>query len=259
MKLTFLGTGTSQGVPLIAHENPELDLADPRNWRNRSSVHVEMGGWHVQVDAPPEFRLQCLKLDIRQIDTFILTHGHADHLLGMDDLRRFCELLPGNRLPVYSTEEGMGRVREVFPYALGDKPARRGYVCFDMQQMPELLETPGGTIQSTRLPHPPIESLGLIFTERETGKKLAYYNDCKRVNAAQREMARGADVLVLDALRPRDHISHLTIDEAIEVAQAIGARRTYFIHMTNNVDHQTWSDKLPAGIELSWDGLQVEV
>ena len=122
MEILFLGTGTSQGVPMIAHPKGGCDLNNPLNWRTRTSIHVEMGGHHIQVDAAPEFRMQCIQNEVTQIDTFILTHSHADHILGMDDLRRFCDLNGGTALPVYSSAEGLQRIREIFPYAILDKP-----------------------------------------------------------------------------------------------------------------------------------------
>jgi phosphoribosyl 1,2-cyclic phosphate phosphodiesterase len=122
MEILIMGCGTSQGCPLPAHDNPGLDLKDPRNWRARTSVHVVIEGHHVQVDAAPEFRTQCLKYDVREVDTFILTHGHADHVLGMDDLRQFCTNKGGAAIPVYSTEVGLERIKAIFPYAVG-KPA----------------------------------------------------------------------------------------------------------------------------------------
>ncbi len=115
-------------------------------------MHIVMDGWHVQIDAGPEFRIQCLRHDLRQIDTFILTHGHADHLMGMDDLRRFCDLRNFSAIEVFGSEEGLGRVSQVFPYAIGEKPVRKGYAAFRPVMMPEKLEVPGGTIYSTPAP-----------------------------------------------------------------------------------------------------------
>ena len=171
MEVIFLGTGTSQGVPMIAQPESDCDFDNPKNWRTRTSIHVEMGGHHIQVDAAPEFRMQCINNGIGQIDTFILTHGHADHVLGMDDLRRFCYLNGGTALPVYSSEEGLARVEAIFPYAMSDKPITKGYPAFETRLMPKELELPGGTVESVMLPHGKIEVLGLVFTEAETGKK----------------------------------------------------------------------------------------
>lgn len=106
MKLVFMGTGTSQGVPVIGYDSSGIDLSNPRNWRTRSCAHLYAGGREIQIDAGPEFRLQCLKNSVSRADAFILTHGHADHIAGMDDLRRFCDSAEGNAIDVYSNEYG---------------------------------------------------------------------------------------------------------------------------------------------------------
>ena len=257
MELIFLGTGTSQGIPMIAHPQGGCDLSNPKNWRTRASIHVEMGGHHIQVDAAPEFRIQCIQNQITQVDTFILTHPHADHILGMDDLRRFCDLKGGVALPVYSSDEGLRRVREIFPYAILDRPRVKGYPAFNPEQMPKVLELPGGTVESVYLPHGSMQVLGLVFTEAKTGKKLAYYTDCKEVTKAARELAEGADVLVLDGLRPHPHPSHMTIDEAVQTAVAMGTQRSFLTHMSYTVDHETTEAGLPENIRLAYDGLRV--
>ena len=258
MEVIFLGTGTSQGVPMIGQPPGTVDLANPRNWRTRCSIHVEMGGMHIQVDAAQEFRLQCIREDIVTIDHFILTHGHADHVLGMDDLRRFCDQMPGNTVPVYSTPAGLERVRQIYPYAIGERPASKGYPCFKLREMPRKLELPGGEIHSVLLPHGELEVLGLVFIEAGTGKKFAYYCDCKEVGEPARALARGAEVVVLDGLRPNPHPTHMTIDEAVAVAHAINAPKSFLTHMTFQVDHDATEAKLPEKIRLAYDGLRVK-
>ena len=233
------------------------DLENPKNWRTRTSIHVEMGGHHIQVDASPEFRMQCIRNSIEQIDTFILTHGHADHVLGMDDLRRFCDLNGGVALPVLSSEEGLERIKAIYPYAMLDKPVTRGYPAFEAELMPERLELPGGSVESVYLPHGAIEVLGLVFTEAETGKKLTYYTDCKAVGEEARLIAEGSDVVVLDGLRPKAHPSHMTIKEATTAAVEMGAPLSFLTHMTFMVDHDTTEQELPDNIHLAYDGLRV--
>ena len=257
MDIIFLGTGTSQGVPMIACHCAVCTSADPRNRRTRPSVHVVMDGLHIQVDAAPEFRLQCLRESIGRLDFFILTHGHADHIVGMDDLRRFCDLQGGAALKVYSTDEGMARVQALFPYAIREKPVTPGYAAFKLERMPPVLELPQGVIRSTRLPHGGIDTLGLVFEEKSSGKKFAYYNDCKRVPPEAVALAKGAEVVALDGLRVEQHATHMSIDEACAAAAEIGAAATYLTHMTHKIDHEEWSKKLPAGIQLAYDGLRI--
>ena len=244
---------------MIACECAICTSTDPRNHRTRACIHVEMDGLHVQVDAAPEFRLQCLREKITRMDFFILTHGHADHVVGMDDLRRFCDLKGGQALTVYSTDEGMERVRAIFPYAIADRPLAKGYAAFKLLPMPAVLDLPQGRIFSTLLPHGKISTLGLVFEERSSGKKFAYYNDCKTITPEAVALASGADVVVLDALRPEPHASHMNIDEACSAAAEIGAPTTYFTHMTHHVDYAQWSQKVPSGVKLAYDGLRLKL
>ena len=259
MEVIFLGTGTSQGVPMIACGCAVCRSEDPRNRRTRTSIHVVMDGLHIQVDAAPEFRLQCLRERIEALDFFVLTHGHADHIAGMDDLRRFCDLLGGNALTVYSTTEGMGRVLAMYPYAMAERPIAKGYAAFRLLEMPATLDLPQGTIQSTLLPHGGINTLGLVFTERSSGRRFAYYTDCKRVPREAVELARGVDALALDGLRPAPHPSHLSIAEAIEVARDIGAPTTWLTHLTHHTDHGPAEAELPARVRFAYDGLRLRL
>lgn len=257
MEVIFLGTGTSQGVPMIACDCAVCTSTDPRNRRSRASVHVVMGGLHVQIDAAPEFRIQCLREHIDKMDFFILTHGHADHVAGMDDLRRFCDLRGGTALTVYSTEEGMGRVLAMYPYAMSETPISKGYAAFRLVPMPPVLDLPQGTVQSTLLPHGGLNTLGLVFTERSSGKRFAYYTDCKRVPREAVALARGADAVVLDGLRPQPHPSHMSIGEAVAAAGEIGARETWLTHLTHFSDHSQLAASLPPGIAPAFDGLRL--
>lgn len=242
---------------MIACDCDVCRSTDPRNRRTRASIHVVMDGLHIQVDAAPEFRLQCIRENIRQLDFFILTHGHADHVTGMDDLRRFCDLRGGEALTVYSTDEGMGRVLSVFPYAVADRPIAKGYAAFKLLVMPETLELPQGTIQSTLLPHGGVNTLGLVFTEKSSGKKFAYYTDCKRLTVEAVKLARNSDALVLDGLRPLPHPTHMSIPEAVVAAAEIGAKQTWLTHLTHISDHATTDAGLPSGVKLAYDGLRL--
>ena len=257
MEVIFLGTGTSQGVPMIACDCAVCTSADPRNRRTRASVHVVMDGLHVQVDAAPEFRVQCLREKIQRLDLFILTHGHADHIAGMDDLRRFCDLHGGVALTVYTTEEGMARTRTMYPYAMNERPVSKGYAAFKLVAMPPVFDVPQGTIHSTLLPHGGVSTLGLVFTERSSGKKFAYYTDCKRVPPEAVALARGAAAVVLDGLRPSSHPSHMCIAEAVAAAREIAAPQTWLTHLTHLSDHAALAASLPDGVRPAYDGLRL--
>lgn len=257
MEVIFMGTGTSQGVPMIACDHPGLDLANPKNWRTRTSVHVVMDGVHFQVDAAQEFRMQCLANKITWVDYVLLTHGHADHVLGMDDLRRFCDLRGNIALPVYGDEPTLERIRSIYPYACRKEPRFRGYPAFDLTVMPAKLELPQGTIECTPLPHGFVDTLGYVFTEKSTGAKFSYFTDCSEVTPEARALAKGSDLVVLDALRKEPHPTHMTVAQATAAAQATGAPLTYFTHLTGYLDYATEEPLLPSGIHYAWDGLRV--
>lgn len=260
MEILFLGTGTSHGVPMLACDCAVCSSSDPRDRRMRASIHVVMNGLRIQVDATPEFRLQALRARLPAIDLFILTHGHADHILGMDDLRRYCDLREDASLPVYCSEEGEERIRAIFPYAFAPRGEKRdGYARFDLHRMPAKLELPEGVIESTPLPHGRIETLGLVFTERGSGARFAYYTDCKSVPPAARALASGADLLVLDGLRPQPHPTHLSIPEALAEAEKIGARQTYFTHVAHSVPHTYGESLAPVVQGFAYDGWQISL
>jgi len=258
MEITLLGTGTSQGVPLIGHANDGLDLSEPKNWRNRSCAHVVSDGDHIQIDAGPEFRLACLKFGVPAVDYFFLTHGHSDHILGMDDLRCFCMMRDGKAIPVWTTAEGKKRIEEIFPYAICER-SPRGYVALLPKIARREMTLPNGTrVQTTLLPHGKrFVSLGLVFTEKSTGARLAYFTDCSDVPESAIKLAQGADVLVIDALHHAPHPTHLCFEQAIYFAKKIRARRTIFTHMTFRVDYVRDSATLPQGIEVGYDGLKI--
>jgi len=259
MEVIILGSGTSQGVPMIGCRCAVCTSADPRNKRTRTSVHVVMDGLHVQVDAAPELRIQCVREGVEKLDVFILTHGHSDHLTGMDDLRRFCDMREGGAITVHTTPEGAERVRAIYPYAIADRAEIRGYPAFRLSEMPALMELPQGTIASTLLPNGSTQTLGLVFTERSTGRRFVYYTDCKSLTAESIELAKGAEAMVLDGLRPLPHPSHLSIGEAVESAARIGAGRVWLTHLTHLTDHAATEAGLPKGIYLAHDGLRISI
>jgi phosphoribosyl 1,2-cyclic phosphate phosphodiesterase len=218
-----------------------------------------MDGLHVQVDAAPEFRIQCLKEGVARLDLFILTHGHSDHVAGMDDLRRFCDLRAGEAITVHTTAEGKARVLAIYPYAIADRAAIRGYPAFRLADMPPALELPQGTIRSTLLPHGDAQTIGLVFTEKSSGAKFAYYTDCKLLTAEAVELARGAEAVIIDGLRPLPHPSHMSIDEAVEAGRVLGARRVWLTHLTHLTEHAAVEATLPQGFALAYDGLRIRV
>jgi len=252
---TFLGTGTSVGVPVIGCQCPVCTSADPRNRRLRSAAMLQMDGTRVLVDSGPDLRAQALREGLREIDAVIYTHAHLDHVAGFDELRAFCWRKDGP-LPMHATAECMEALIRMFGWAFSDENVYQGYVKPDAR----IIDGPFfyGDLKITPLPveHAAVETIGYRFDHPHT-RSLAYLPDVKRVPNDTMWHLRGVDVLVVDALRPQPHPTHCSIGESLEIIREAEAGEAWLTHLGHENDHAKLGMELPAGVHVAWDGLKI--
>ena len=265
MTLTFLGTGTSVGVPMIGCDCAVCRSPDPRNRRRRSCLLVSTGALRVVVDTPQDFREQALGAGLRRLDAVLLSHCHADHVFGFDDVRRFNTLQGDAVIPAYGVPETLAGMRRIFDY-IATTPVRglyRPLVDFRAIDGPFEIAAYDGAPGSLRVVPLPVEhGSGAMtgFRLEADGASAAYSSDCHSIPPATFDLLRGLDVMVLDALRPsRPHATHLTVEESLALLRRIGARRSFMTHLCHEVDHAALAASLPPSIQPAYDGLEVEL
>lgn len=246
----ILGSGTSNGVPMLGYRYPDDFLAQPKNHRTRCSVLLQGPDGNVLVDCAPEMRLQLTREGIFSIEAVIITHTHADHVMGMDDLRSLC-MLEGKAMPIYTQANHADDIRRIYPYAFTDPPPGLFYPKFVLHTMPSVLPLAGLTIRSFLVEHGSTSVIGLRVDD------LAYITDVSFVPAEAEALLEGVHTLVVDGLRYRPHPNHFHVDAAIAFSRRIGAKQTYLTHLTHDFDHDVAEAKLPDGIKLAYDGLRI--
>lgn len=253
-RATFLGTGTSHGVPMIGCACAVCCSPDARDRRLRTSLYLAVDeGPRLLIDTSTDLRQQALANDIHRIDAVLFTHAHADHVMGFDELRRF-NTLQGGTIPCFASASTWRDLQTTFHYAFRAPPGQGGGVPrVDVHTIEGPFVAAGVSVVPVPLCHGRTEVLGF----RSGG--FAYLTDCNGVAEQSWELLQGLDVLVLDALRFDPHDTHYTFDEALAVVDQLAPRQTYFVHMGHEIGHAAVSAQLPAGIELAYDGLAIDL
>lgn len=253
LKITFLGTGTSSGVPMIACECPVCQSADTRDKRLRSSILVQSAHTALVVDTGPDFRYQMLRANVKHLDAIVFTHPHKDHVAGLDDVRAY-NFFQQQPMKVYANEMTQEVIIREFPYAFYETR----YPGVPEIQLNTIDGSPFvvGDIEVTPINvwHMKMPVLGFRFGQ------FTYITDANRIEEVEKDKIRGSEVLVLNTLRKEQHISHYSLSEGIAVAQELEATNTYFTHLSHQMGkHADVEAELPAGIHLSYDGLVINL
>jgi phosphoribosyl 1,2-cyclic phosphate phosphodiesterase len=260
MKVVILGSGTSQGIPIVGCSCPGCTSPDPKDKRLRVSVYIEtdrkINGKPLRllIDTSPDFRQQMLLNNVTDIDAVLYTHYHIDHIMGMDDLRQINQL-HRKVVDIYANAETADRIKKTFSYIFDNETYRGGGIPdVDLKIVSEdKFEISGLEIIPLIYRHGPTTVYGYRIGD------FAYMTDCNFIPQSEYDKLKGLKVLILDALRYRPHPTHFSIDEATGEALKIGAEKTYFTHITHDVVHEEANAKFPKGIELAYDGLTLEV
>ncbi len=252
IRVTVLGSGTSSGVPTIGCPCAVCHSSDPRDVRLRPSVLVQYDGRNVVIDTTPDFRAQALRAGIQRIDAILLTHAHADHILGLDDVRPLNYHQHGP-IPVYATLPTQEIVTRVFQYAFDKTPTQSSTPKVDLRTIDEQpFELFGIQVIPVPVKHGWSDVLGFRFGD------VAYLTDHNHIPETSKMKLRGLDVLFLDALRHRAHPTHSTISQSLQSVEELQPRRAYFTHICHDLPHEVTETTLPAHVRLAYDGLEIE-
>lgn len=251
LKITVLGSGTSSGVPTIGCTCAVCNSTDPRDTRLRPSILIEAEGRNIVIDTTPDFRAQVLRAGIKRLDAIVYTHGHADHILGLDDVRPF-NFHQGEKIPIYAAPPTFAIIERVFAYVFDNRERNTHVPKLDVHLIDGApFDVLGLCFEPIPLKHGKDTIFGYRFGS------VAYLTDHSGIPESSLDRLHGLDVLFLDALRHRPHPTHSTVETSVETARRVQPRRTYFTHMCHDVGHAATEASLPEGIFLAYDGLEI--
>lgn len=251
--ILVLGSGTSVGVPMIGCTCKVCHSTDPRDKRLRPSVLLKLGGARVLIDSSPDFRYQALRYGIERLDAILYTHAHADHILGLDDVRPF-NFMQRSEIPIYASADAMATIEQTFRYVFDEKPTQSSRPRLVPHVFPnELIEVAGLRIEPIRACHGKGTVHGFKFGD------CVYLTDHSDIPPESMERLRNLDVLFLDSLRHNPHPTHSTVEESLRKVEQLKPARAFFTHISHDLMHSTIESRLPSHVRLAYDGLEIPI
>lgn len=251
-KLLFLGTGTSSGVPVITCQCPVCTSDDPKNNRTRTSALLSFRDKRILIDPSIDFRQQALRNKINHIDAVLITHPHADHIFGLDELRIYSARY-NRAIPIYASPETLESIKVTFRYVFSPPQEGGGVPNINLIAVEDTFLAEGFSFTPIPLKHGILDIMGYRHND------FAYLTDCSEIPESSWPLLQGIKILVLDALRYRPHSTHFNIEQALKVVEILKPESTYFVHMCHDIEHTTCNEQLPPGVQLAYDGLEIQL
>ena len=252
MQITFLGTGTSHGVPVIACDCEVCQSNNPKNKRMRTSIHIKSEEYNLLIDTPPEMRLELIANNIKNVDSVLMTHAHADHIMGFDDIRAL-NWFQGKEMPVYGDHKTLNHIKKVFPYIFSEENPGGGVPQVILKKIEEEMHFKDLTVQPVPIYHGDNKILAYRINN------FAYLTDCSKISESSLKLLEGIEYAAVDALRFEEHPTHMSVDQAVELIESLNLKHGYLTHISHRLDHQKLNDYLPEYVSPAYDGLKIEV
>ncbi len=250
--ITFLGTGTSIGVPMIGCDCPTCSSSDPKNRRYRSSIYIEIDNLKLLIDTPPEMRLQFLENNITEVNSILFTHAHADHIMGFDDIRAI-NRLQQEEIPCYGNQDTIKEIERIFDYIFNTSQIGGGIPRVILNTVNLTFKISNVTIIPLPVKHGELDILGYKIGE------MAYITDCSHIPSSTMNLLSNIEVLIIDALRYKPHPTHMNIEEVLSIIDKLKVNKAYLTHLSHDLEHNNVNKKLPANVQLAYDKFRIKV
>ena len=252
LRITFLGTGTSHGVPVIACDCKVCQSDNPKNKRMRTSLHVKSKEYNLLIDTPPEMRLELIKNNIKNVDSVLMTHAHADHIMGFDDIRAL-NWFQGKEMPVYADQKTLNHIKRIFPYIFSEKNQGGGVPQVILKEVAREFIFKDLNVRAVPIYHGDNQILAYRINN------FAYLTDCSKIPESSLKLLNGIEYAAVDALRFEEHPTHKSVDQAVNLIDKLGLKHGYLTHISHRLDHEKLNDYLPENISAAYDGLVINI